>query len=550
MLRSLSLALLFTLVCLALCESTKDSGDIEARSSLKMPDGTVFWETFQSDRHWEETWTLSSNEKYNDHVTVEEKHASTVFPGDLSLTLHDAARHYGIAAPFTAPIAVATGDDPFVVSFEVRSDAAFTCGGAYVKLLTTAESTPAALKDLSEGSEYSIMFGPDKCGSENKVHFIVKYENEISHEIIERHLISRPQMVLDSDSHWYQLRVYRNNSFAIFIDNEEMSSGPLAEEFSPSFQEDERILDENDFKPSDWVDEEEMDDPTSTQPEDWPVDEPEFVTDEDAVKPDDWLEDEPLHINDPEAAMPQDWDEEEDGIWEPSQILNPKCNDVSGCGTWTAPLKRNPLYKGPWIPARIPNPAYKGPWVQATIPNPNYYVVSDIVSHFQEMGAIAIEIWTMDGGIQFDNIYVGHAAEEEMDKVYAVLGEPRQKEEARVREERREAEIAANTPGFLANAVQQILLAIQPYLGEYWPIVQQVLEQQLWVVLLAITIPVATIFFMCCCSSSSASAQADARRSADITKEEEAVISEETLASDNVEKKNSQVKQRRKPRKD
>merc|ERR1712087_205065 len=76
-------------------------------------------------------------------------------------------------------------------------------------------------------------------------------------------------------------------------------------------------------KPDDWVDNEEMDDPEDTKPDDW--------------------DDEPASIADPEATKPDDWDDEEDGEWQAPQIDNPD-------------------YKGEWRAKKIPNPDYKGPW--------------------------------------------------------------------------------------------------------------------------------------------------------------------------------------------
>jgi Calreticulin family len=41
------------------------------------------------------------------------------------------------------------------------------CGGAYLKLLR--ENKALHLEEFSNASPYVIMFGPDKCGSANKV---------------------------------------------------------------------------------------------------------------------------------------------------------------------------------------------------------------------------------------------------------------------------------------------------------------------------------------------------------------------------------------------
>ena len=41
------------------------------------------------------------------------------------------------------------------------------CGGAYVKLL--ADSPTLDLNEFGDKVEYTIMFGPDKCGTDGKV---------------------------------------------------------------------------------------------------------------------------------------------------------------------------------------------------------------------------------------------------------------------------------------------------------------------------------------------------------------------------------------------
>jgi len=45
------------------------------------------------------------------------------------------------------------------------------CGGAYIKLLQ--DNAALAQEEFSNASPYIIMFGPDKCGSTNKVSSLV-----------------------------------------------------------------------------------------------------------------------------------------------------------------------------------------------------------------------------------------------------------------------------------------------------------------------------------------------------------------------------------------
>lgn len=40
---------------------------------------------------------------------------------------------------------------------------------------------------FQDNTPYSIMFGPDKCGTSSKIHFIVQFKNPVSGEIEEKH---------------------------------------------------------------------------------------------------------------------------------------------------------------------------------------------------------------------------------------------------------------------------------------------------------------------------------------------------------------------------
>jgi calnexin len=89
-------------------------------------------------------------------------------------------------------------------------------------------------------------------------------------------------------------------------------------------------------------------------------------------------------------------------------VPNPKCDEVSGCGTWEKPTIKNPAYKGKWIAPQIDNPAYKGVWAPRKIKNPNFFE-DKTPANLEPMGAIGFEIWTMQNNILFDNIYIGHS---------------------------------------------------------------------------------------------------------------------------------------------
>lgn len=310
----------------------------------------------------------STNSKYSGAYEVEQ-----------NLFLKDANRFYGLGAPASAQV-------PFSFQYEVQLTEGLTCGGAYVKLL---EEYP---EDFDDQTPYVIMFGPDKCGTTDKVHFILRYKG------VEHHL-DGPKIANDKNLHLYGFTL-EGNALELFIDGESKFKGSLGDLSGwPTLE----IDDPEDLKPEDWVDTPKIDDPDAVKPDDWDEDAPLTIPDMDAMKPSGWLDDEPAEIPDPEAAKPQDWDDEEDGEWEPPTITNPKC--TIGCGEWQRPTKKNPDYKGKWVPAKIDNPEYKGVWSPKQIPNPDYFEVKDIT--IQPIAAVAVEIWTTNAGILMDNFALG-----------------------------------------------------------------------------------------------------------------------------------------------
>ncbi|CAI7756916.1 unnamed protein product [Closterium sp. NIES-54] len=357
-----------------------------------------FFETFDED--YAGRWVVSSSADY----TGKWKWAAGEASGDYGLLVTEKAKKYGIAAELPEP--VDPKKDTLVLQYDVRLQNNLECGGAYLKFLMpqTAGWTPSQFKD---DSPYSIMFGPDKCGSTNKVHFIFRHKSPKTGEYMEHHM-KKPASpyTFDKLSHVYTAIVYPNNTVEILIDGEKKAEGDLlsGKDFQPPVLLPKTIPDPEDKKPEDWDERAKIKDPEATKPEDWDEDAPREIPDEDAAKPEGWLDDEPEEVDDPEAKKPEDWDEEEDGEWEPPKTPNPKCEEAPGCGEWKRPMKRNPAYKGKWTAPLIDNPAYKGVWKARDIPNPDYFHLDR--PDLESVAAVGIEIWTMSDGILFDNILV------------------------------------------------------------------------------------------------------------------------------------------------
>lgn len=314
------------------------------------------------------------------------------------------ARHYGIA---TALPEVTDPSEGLVLQYDLKLTDGLTCGGAYMKFLTA--DADIKFEELNENSTYSVMFGPDKCGSTNKVHLIMRHKSPKTGEIEEKHLTSPPMVPLDDNTHVYTAILYpANNSYAVMIDGETKKSGSLFEDFDPPFNPPAEIEDPDDSKPDDWIDDPKIEDPAAIKPDDWDEDAPEQIPDEEAVMPTGWLTDEAAEVDDVDAKQPEDWDEEEDGVWEPPRVSNPLCKDAPGCGEWKRPSKSNPDYKGKWSAPRIDNPLYKGIWKAAMITNPKHFKDDSPLKNIGKINAAAIEIWTMDNNYYFDDIVVAN----------------------------------------------------------------------------------------------------------------------------------------------
>lgn len=334
---------------------------------------------------------------------------SNALKGDLGLIIPEKAQHYGIATNLNKDWSPKTSD-AFILSYEVNFQNGIECGGAYVKLFQANDNLD--LSTFHDKTPFSIMFGPDKCSSDYKLHLILNHKNPKTGEYEEKHLKTKPNseklktFYSDSKTHLYTLILKRDNSFIIKVDNSVITKGNFQTDVEPPINPPKEIEDESDTKPEDWDDNERIVDETDTKPEDWDESAPRKISDESATIPSDWREDtEPL-IPDPESEKPEDWDEDMDGEYEPPMIENPECKDISGCGPWVAPMIDNPEYKGKWSPKMIKNPNYSGVWKRKMIENPDYFEDDKVFDGITDIRALGLELWTMSDEIYFDNFII------------------------------------------------------------------------------------------------------------------------------------------------
>ncbi|XP_021252647.1 calmegin isoform X5 [Numida meleagris] len=342
--------------------------------------------------------------KYDGRWEVEGLKENTV-PGDKGLVLKSAAKHHAISAMLTK--AFIFDKKPLIVQYEVNFQGGIDCGGAYIKLLSSMDDLN--LEFFFDKTPYTIMFGPDKCGEDYKLHFIIRHKNPKTGEYDEKHAkrpdVDLKKFYLDKKTHLYTLVLKPDDTFEMLIDQSVISKGSLLEDMVPPVNPPKEIDDPADKKPEDWDERQKIPDPNAVKPDDWDEDEPSKIEDLDAVKPEGWLDYEPQYVPDPSAKKPKDWDEEMDGEWEAPQVPNPKCATAPGCGLWVRPMKNNPKYKGKWKAPMIVNPNYQGIWSPRKIPNPDYFE-DPHPFEMTPISAIGLELWSMTSDIYFDNFVI------------------------------------------------------------------------------------------------------------------------------------------------
>ena len=133
--------------------------------------------------------TLLFNRPQSGEILAEAAQANALV-NDLGMVLKTKAAHSGIATELSKPFSF-VDEDTFVLQYEVNFQDGIECGGAYVKLLSDEEGLNLASFD--DKTKFTFMFGPDKCSSDYKLHFIFNYKNPQTGEFEEKHLKTKPK---------------------------------------------------------------------------------------------------------------------------------------------------------------------------------------------------------------------------------------------------------------------------------------------------------------------------------------------------------------------
>ncbi|KAI3403143.2 hypothetical protein KGF56_004032 [Candida oxycetoniae] len=347
--------------------------------------------------------------KYNGIWSIEKAYKYPGFDNDLGLVMKSRASYHAIACKLPHTINNDNGK-VLVIQYEVKAQVEWSCTGAYIKLLDEKSD----YSFFNDQTPFQIAFGPDKCGSVNRVYFEITRSS--LNGSVERKVLQEPPLArLNELTNLYTLILHPNQDFEIRINGKTAKTGNFLDEkhlFHPPIFEPGELVDESEGKPLDWDTREYISDPSAKMPDDYEQKHAHpRIADPNAVKPKEWDESEPRYIPDPTAVKPVD-DAGDD--WMPSLVVNPKCG-TTGCGLWVPPTIINPDYRGPWIAPLVKNPNYKGPWTpEKKIAIPNSSEKDKLVTNCLDkpIGGIGFELWTMDGETMFDNIYLGNSISE------------------------------------------------------------------------------------------------------------------------------------------
>ncbi|KAI4996408.1 hypothetical protein ZWY2020_051193, partial [Hordeum vulgare] len=191
------------------------------------------------------------------------------------------ARHFAISAKIPE---FSNKGRTLVVQYSIKFEQEIECGGGYIKVMSGYVNQ----KKYSGDTPYSLMFGPDICGTQTKkLHLILSYQGQ--NYPIKKDL----QCETDRLTHVYTFILRPNASYSLLVDNREREFGSMYTDWD--------ILPPRKIKD---------------------VGAKKYIEDPDAVKPEGY-DSIPREIPDPKDKKPDTWDNDDDGIWKPRRIPNP-----------------------------------------------------------------------------------------------------------------------------------------------------------------------------------------------------------------------------------
>ena len=192
----------------------------------------AFLETFQDDITQNGRWKYSKQPEYKNQAWIQGSgFVKSTLECDKALVAKNPATRYGIATLFDRPVTNQESD--LVIQYEVRFQKQMECGGAYIKLLRDGSLRSA--EELRDDTPFVVMFGPDICGTMDRVHVIIPHFNPKSGKWSEHHLRGGPRPMNDTNTHLYTLILRHDDSVEILIDQINKFTGDLNTDFEPPF---------------------------------------------------------------------------------------------------------------------------------------------------------------------------------------------------------------------------------------------------------------------------------------------------------------------------
>ena len=336
------------------------------------PGNVLFYESFGDGSL--ERWKISKNDKYKGEWSIGETYPPQGRENETALIQLTRNAHHAISTVFPTPITFDT-KNPLVIQYEFRAQHSFTCSGAYLKLFSGKAFDP---EKLDNNTQWTIMFGPDRCGETHSIRLIFNIFNPKKQKMEERQLIHPPSFPSDRNNHLFTLILRPDSTFEIRLDNTKARSGTLYDDFDPPIVPKKQI-------------------PISSGKKTHNLDDIEYIEELEEIPSTQEInnDEEPELIPDPNAQKPNYWDDHILGKWEPPLIRNP--NSKSQLKVVNRKLVKNPNYNG----------GLKTEMKE----NPDYYPVSD-PTRIPSFTGIGFELWCTNKLLSFTNILISKSEEE------------------------------------------------------------------------------------------------------------------------------------------
>lgn len=147
----------------------------------------------------------------------------------------DPSRYHEASIQLFTP--VHTKASPFIFQYSVNFEQQIDCGGGYIKLLKEGFNATTFGGD----THFLIMFGPDICGKDSKIQFILD-KAEVGYIWGKKHTAPNDKL-----NHFYTFALYPNETYEVYLDAKLIQQGIIAKDWN--WEVPKEIPDPNDKKP-------------------------------------------------------------------------------------------------------------------------------------------------------------------------------------------------------------------------------------------------------------------------------------------------------------